>query len=141
MARFGDVSVVRTELLGTFRATTPASAYDQFTMQAPASLEPSVIALSVYRSDGDWLVGQSSREAGVEWPAIEAGQTLSLGDIDLDPLSLAPGEYRIAVGAYSADLAICNAMTGILPGFAVRSNVPTWGKFLHSIRWTPAHVD
>jgi ABC-type polysaccharide/polyol phosphate transport system ATPase subunit len=141
MARFVDVSVVRTDLTRDLPVYQPGERVRiRFTMKATARIEASVIALSVYRSDGDWLIGQSSREAGVEWPAIEAGQTLS-GDIDLDPLSLAPGEYRIAVGAYSADLAICNAMTGILPGFAVRSNVPTWGKFLHGIRWTPAHVD
>jgi hypothetical protein len=94
-----------------------------------------VFGLSVYRADGEWLVSQSSRDAGAVWPALPAGGVHN-GSIDLVPLSLAPGDYRIAIAAYSEDYAVCFGMTGIDVAFSVRSPVPVWGKFLHPCHWT-----
>ena len=70
------------------------------------------------------------------WPACRAGEALE-GEVVFDALSLAPGEYRIAIAAFSRDLAICYGMTGILPGFSVHADFPTWGKFIHPIAWRP----
>lgn len=108
----------------------------RFALEALAAVEPTVYGLSVYRSDGDYLIGQSSREASVVWPAARKGEIVK-GEIVLDPISLAPGDYRIALGAYSHDLAICYGMTGIVPGFRVHADYPTWGKFMHPISWNP----
>jgi len=107
-----------------------------FTLAALADLEPSIFGLSIYRADGDWLIGQTSREVAVVWPACRKGEAV-MGQITLDALCLAPGDYRIALAAYSQDLVICYGMTGILPGFTVDANYPTWGKFIHPINWQP----
>jgi hypothetical protein len=107
----------------------------QFTFRAAIDLAPMIFGLSVYRADGDWLVSQSSRDAGVIWPALSAGH-LHSGMIDLVPLSLAPGEYLIAIAAYSEDYSVCFGITGLNARFTVRSAVPIWGKFLHPCRWT-----
>jgi len=106
----------------------------RFALNALADLEPIVFALSIYRTDGDWLIGQSSREAKVVWPAAKKGDLIK-GKISLNSLSLAPGDYRIALGAYSHDLAICYGMTEVLPGFTVYASYPTWGKFIHPMEW------
>jgi ABC-type polysaccharide/polyol phosphate transport system ATPase subunit len=106
----------------------------RFTLNALVDLEPMIFAISIYRTDGDWLIGQSSREVKEVWPAAKKGDLVK-GKITLSSLSLAPGEYRIALGAYSHDLAICYGMTEVLPGFTVYANYPTWGKFIHPIEW------
>ncbi len=105
-----------------------------FTLQAKAELGPVVFNISIYRADGDWVVGQTSRDQGIYWPAAKPGDTLS-GVIRLAPLSLAPGEYRVAIGACSADYTLCYALTDLTMRFAVRAPYPTWGKFLHPIEW------
>jgi len=107
----------------------------EFAIRALEDLGSMVFGLSVYRSDGDWLVSQSSRDAGIAWPPLAAGQEHS-GIVELAPLSLAPGEYAMALGATSEDYTLRYALTGIGTNFAVRSDVPIWGKFLHPCRWT-----
>lgn len=105
-----------------------------FSMQAKTTLTPLVFAVSVYRSDGDWLIGQTSRDEGVTWNAPSAGEVCS-GILDFPSLCLAPGDYLIAFAAYSEDYALCYAMTDVGLPFSVRALHPTWGKFLHPCAW------
>jgi len=123
------------------RQATPVLAVGEklrirFTLEAQRDIEPTVYGLSIYRSDGDYLIGQTSREAQVIWPKAKQGELVK-GEIVLDPLCLAPGNYQIAISAYSQDLAICYGLTDIQPGFTVRADYPTWGKFMHTIAWQP----
>lgn len=106
----------------------------EFSVRAHVDLGPMVFGLSIYRSDGDWVVSVSSRDSGVVWPALRAGDE-HYGSVDLAPLALTPGEYRLAIAAYSEDYSICFALTDIVGGFSVRAPYPTWGKFLHPCRW------
>ena len=105
-----------------------------FSLQAQQPLEASVFAISIYRSDGDWLIGQTSREAQVQWPAAAAGDVLH-GEVRFDELALAPGDYIVAFGAYSSDYTTCYAMTDSSLRFSVRSTYPVWGKFIHPCHW------
>jgi len=105
-----------------------------FSLLAKDDLGPIVFNISIYRTDGDWVVGQTSRDIGIYWKAAAAGETRS-GIVRLAPLSLAPGEYRIALGACSADYTLCYALTDLTMRFAVRAPYPTWGKFIHPIAW------
>lgn len=134
MARFTEARVVdwSSDRVARFRVGDPLTV--RFALHALADLEPSVFAISIYRADGDWLIGQSSREAEVVWPGCKHGETLH-GEAVFERLSLAPGEYRIALAAFSRDLSICYGMTGMLPGFSVVANYPTWGKFIHPVAW------
>src|SRR6185312_2407638 len=97
-----------------------------FAVQAKEALGPIVFNISIYRTDGDWVVGQTSREAGVYWPAAAAGE-VRRGRIELAPLSLAPGDYLVAVGACSEDYTLCYALTDLSLKFSVRADYPTWG--------------
>ncbi|WP_411726933.1 ABC transporter ATP-binding protein [Methyloglobulus sp.] len=106
----------------------------EFMLEAEAALEESVIAVSVYRTDGDWLLGQSSREKNVFWPPIAAGEKLT-GQLHLSPNCLAPGDYKVAFAAYSTDHKICYALTDLVLPFSVRTNYQTWGKFIHPCVW------
>ncbi len=105
-----------------------------FAVQAKEDLGPVVFNVSIYRSDGDWVIGQTSRDVGKYWKAPKAGETRG-GSVRFAPLSLAPGEYRVAVGACSADYTICYALTDLTMRFAVRAPYPTWGKFIHPCEW------
>jgi len=105
-----------------------------FSLLAKEDLGPIVFNISIYRTDGDWVVGQTSRDIGIYWKAAAAGESRT-GAVRLAPLSLAPGEYRIAVGACSADYTLCYALTDLTMRFAVRAPYPTWGKFIHPIAW------
>ena len=106
----------------------------RFAIKASVVLNDIVFAMSVYRADGDWILGQTSREAGVTWPAIPSGRTVS-GTLVLEPLCLAPGDYFAAFGAYSNDLALCYALSDLTVRFSVRSTYPTWGRFIHPAQW------
>jgi len=97
-------------------------------------LEHAVFAVSIYRADGDWVIGQTSREAGVVWKPMVAGATTQ-GQLVLEKTFLAPGDYAAAFGAYSGDLSICYALTELNVHFSVRTDFPTWGKILHPARW------
>ncbi|TAL00902.1 MAG: ABC transporter ATP-binding protein [Rhodospirillaceae bacterium] len=105
-----------------------------FSLLAKLDLGPVVFTISIYRSDGDWLVGQTSRETGVYWDAMRAGETRK-GRLELAPLCLAPGEYMVAMGACSEDYTLTYALTDLSYRFAVRAPYPTWGKFIHPARW------
>ena len=105
-----------------------------FAMQATETLSPLVFAVSVYRADGEWLIGQTSRDEGVTWGAPSAGDVCS-GRLNFSSLCLAPGDYLIAFAAYSDDYTLCYAMTDICLPFSVRAPHPTWGKFHHPCTW------
>ena len=134
LARFRELSVVSwsTGQAPLFKVGDRVTI--RFVLEALADVESTVYGLSIYRSDGDYLIGQTSREAGIMWPPARKGEMVS-GEIVLDSLALAPGEYRMALAAYSQDLAICYGMTGILPGFSVHADYPTWGKIIHPCKW------
>ena len=105
-----------------------------FALLTKQDLGPIVFNVSIYRADGDWVIGQTSRDAGIYWKASKAGETRK-GAVRFAPLSLAPGEYRVAVGACSADYTLCYALTDLTMRFAVRAPYPTWGKFIHPCEW------
>lgn len=106
----------------------------RFTIEAEQSLDKIVFAVSVYRADGDWIIGQTSREAGRFWPAAVKGE-LRRGRLVLKANCLSPGDYRAAFGAYSEDLSLCYALTELTLSFSVRASFPTWGKFIHHADW------
>jgi len=135
-ARFLEIKVVNRSTLEPPRFAVGDRITIRFALEALAAVEATVYGLSIYRSDGDWLIGQTSREADIVWPPAREGEVIK-GEIVLESLSLAPGEYRIALAAYSQDLAICYGMSGVLDGFTVHADYPTWGKFIHSIAWHP----
>ena len=108
-----------------------------FCVRAHEALARAAVTMSIFRADGDWTLGQTSREASVFWAPTAAGQELK-GHIVLEPNCLAPGDYLIALGANSEDLSICYALTDLGMPFSVRWNYATWGKFIHPITWVPA---
>lgn len=107
----------------------------RFAIEAQAALDEIVFAVSIYRADGDWIIGQTSRESGVTWTGVEAGGRVS-GSLLLKPLCLVPGDYFAAFGAYSRDLSLCYALSDLTVKFSVRSPYPTWGRFAHPATWT-----
>ena len=107
----------------------------RFTLRAEVDLPQDIVfAVSVYRADGDWLIGQTSREEGVFWPALPAAKSTS-GVYVMQPLCLVPGEYLAAFAAYSADLSLCYALSDLNIRFSVRAKHPTWGRFAHPSQW------
>jgi ABC-type polysaccharide/polyol phosphate transport system ATPase subunit len=106
-----------------------------FVMHAMQDLPQLVFAISIYRADGDWLIGQTSRDEDVFMNAPKAGQDCS-GYLSLQSLCLTPGEYVIAFAAYSKDYSFCYAMTDVGVPFSVRTPYPTWGKFYHPCAWS-----
>jgi ABC-type polysaccharide/polyol phosphate transport system ATPase subunit len=105
-----------------------------FSLQAIEELEEIVFTISIYRDDGDWVIGQTSREENVFWPAMMPGDTCC-GNLILKPLCLAPGNYHAASAAYSPNFSMCYAMTDIVCNFSVRSDFPTWGKLINPCEW------
>ena len=105
-----------------------------FELAAMVELEELVFAVSIYRADGEWMIGQTSREKGVFWPRIEEKSVLA-GGLVLTTNCFAPGDYLAALGAYSRDHATCFALTDLAASFSVRSNYQTWGKFIHPCEW------
>jgi ABC-type polysaccharide/polyol phosphate transport system ATPase subunit len=106
----------------------------KFSIIAQRPLGPIVFGMSIYRSDGDWIVGQTSSDAKVMWPGAKASE-MREGLFILSPNCLVPGIYRAALAAYPEDHSICYALTEIAACFSVRSDFPTWGKFLHPCKW------
>ncbi len=105
-----------------------------FAVKAEKPMGRTVFAVSIFRADGDWMVGQSSLEAGVFWPPTNPGET-QRGRVVFEPNCLAPGEYLASFAAYSEDLSVCYAHTELNVGFSVRWKFPTWGRFVHPCRW------
>lgn len=106
----------------------------KFKIKANTPMGKTVCSISIFRADGDWVIGQTSLEAGVFWPARNQSDVLS-GLLVLQPNCLAPGDYMVALGAHSEDLSICYALTELALPFSVRWNYPTWGKFIHPCEW------
>lgn len=134
MARFVRLACRGNAEGGAF--STGGTLVFDFALEALCAVDRIVFAVSIYRSDGDWLVGQTSREAGVSWPSLTAGATTE-GCVRLQPNCLAPGDYRVSFGAFSEDLSICFALSDLALSFSVRSDFPTWGKFVHPASWIP----
>jgi ABC-type polysaccharide/polyol phosphate transport system ATPase subunit len=136
MAKFTEVSLHgrSSDTKPVYRVGEPIEF--RFELQTSTAIERTVFAVSVYRSDGDWIVGQTSREANVFWPPpqIDGAQR---GCLILDPGCLGPGDYAVAFGAYSDDLAICYALSEVMLRFSVRSDFPIWGKVVHPCKWVP----
>lgn len=105
-----------------------------FEVEISRDVDAVVIALSVYRSDNDWLIGQTSLDDGVVWPGLHAGERL-VGAVVFDAMLLAPGDYWMALAAYSADYSVCYALTDLVCKFSVSSPMPAWGKFRHPATW------
>lgn len=108
-------------------------------VQAVKPIGRTVFTISIFRSDGDWVVGQTSLEAGVFWEAQEESG-IQRGRFVLEPNCLAPGDYLVAFGANSQDLSVCYALTDLALPFSVRWDFPTWGKFIHPCQWIPVNT-
>ena len=108
----------------------------KFAVLAAKPLARGAFTCSIFRVDGDWMIGQTSMEAGVFWPACDAGDVLR-GRLILDPNCLAPGDYLVAIGVNSEDLSVCYALSELTVPFSVRWDFPTWGRFIHPCRWVP----
>ena len=106
----------------------------KFSLFADQPLEEVVFAVSIYREDGDFLIGQTSREAGVLWPSVARGG-VHRGLFVLSQNCLAPGNYQAAFGAYSKDLSLCYALTELTTFFSIRTDFPSWGKIVHPCKW------
>lgn len=112
----------------------------RFVMQTVQDIGRCVFNVSIYGNDGVWMVGQSSLEKGVIWPATKAGKKIA-GLFELTDLCLAPGEYKVALSACSEDLSICYALSDLYLSFSVRSDRPSWGRMLHPCNWTIIESD
>lgn len=106
----------------------------KFSLSADQPLDEVVFAVSIYREDGDFMIGQTSREAGVLWPCVARGG-VHHGLFVLNENCLAPGNYQAAFGAYSKDLSLCYALTELTTFFSVRTDFPSWGKIVHPCQW------
>jgi ABC-type polysaccharide/polyol phosphate transport system ATPase subunit len=105
-----------------------------FELEALEDLDEMVFTVSVYQKGGCWLVGQGSREAGVVWPAAKKGQIVS-GQWIIRNNCFGPGDYAVALGAYSKDVKVCYGLTDLAVEFQVRSDFPTWGMIVHPSSW------
>lgn len=108
-------------------------------VQATKPIGRTVFTISIFRADGDWVIGQTSLEAGVFWQPQEEGG-IQRGRFVLEPNCLAPGDYLVAFGANSEDLSVCYALTDLALPFSVRWDFPTWGKFIHPCQWIPLNT-
>ena len=136
IARFSSIKIFdgNDDVKGSNAFNVGGAVRFEFALEAESDLDESVIAVSIYRSDGDWSVGQTSRDRKVFWPPVAAGGQLR-GQLYLSPICLAPGDYKVAFGAYSLDHKSCYALTDLVLSFSVRSNYQTWGKFVHPCEW------
>ena len=133
MARFMDIGLDPSPP-ETVAIKTGGSIKLRFTLEALVNLEEIVFAISIFSADGTWLVGQTSRDEGVSWPPLQQSRTC-LGFIELQPLLLAPGDYKVCIGAYNHNLSLVYALSDLYLGFSVRSEHPSWGYFHHPCRW------
>lgn len=105
-------------------------------VQAIKPIGRTIFAVSIFRADGDWVIGQTSLDAGVFWEPQEAGG-IQRAKLVLQPNCLAPGDYLVSFGANSEDLSVCYALSDLGTPFSVRWDFPTWGKFIHPCQWIP----
>ncbi|MFC5420130.1 ABC transporter ATP-binding protein [Bosea eneae] len=108
----------------------------EFSLRLDEDIDGAIFGLSIYRRDGDWVIGQTNKEAGVTWPPAKANEVVS-GIVTLRDTVLGPGEYVAAIAAYNSDLSLLYAMTELNVSFSVRSPYPTWGKIIHPVSWEP----
>jgi ABC-type polysaccharide/polyol phosphate transport system ATPase subunit len=134
MAMFRKLHIVSSSGLGRQVFNVGEDIRFNFELAATQRLDEVVFAVSIYRSDGEWMIGQTSRERGVLWQSINAGGLLA-GSLVLTGNCLSPGDYLAALGAYSRDHKICYALTDLAESFSVRSNYQIWGKFIHPCEW------
>lgn len=106
----------------------------RFSLKALKPIEKQMLGISVYRSDGDWLIGEASSKVGFFFSSMSQGE-LQEGFCELVENCLAPGDYLAAIAAWSEDLSICYACTEVSLPFSVRTDFPSWGKFAHPCRW------
>lgn len=130
----GKAEFLKLELIGDGTFLIGQDLRIAFTLQALVKLETVVFTISIYRADGEWVVGQTSLDQGVLWKSPSEGE-LRHGVLHLMPLSLGPGDYSIAMSACSEDYSVCYALTDMGLHFSVRSPYPTWGKFIHPCSW------
>jgi len=120
--------------------TTPTYAVGEniaveFEVEFAGGVSDCVAGLSVYGSDGLWLIGETSREAGVSFPGALPGGRLR-GKAVLTNNKLAPGDYLVALGIFSPDLSLCYALTDLALRFSVRGQGPSWGRVRHDCHWS-----
>jgi ABC-type polysaccharide/polyol phosphate transport system ATPase subunit len=108
----------------------------EFALMVAEDVDGVVFGLSVYRRDGDWIIGQTNKESSAVWAPTTAGNAAK-GTVILKSTVLGPGEYVAAIAAYSADLSFLYAMTELNVYFSVRTAYPTWGRIIHPIVWQP----
>jgi ABC-type polysaccharide/polyol phosphate transport system ATPase subunit len=133
MARFTTLSVDPSTPAGS-SVKTGESLIFRFTLEALVNLDEIVFTISIYSSDGTWVVGQTSRDEGVSWPPLLKSHTC-IGFIRMKPLLLAPGDYKVCIGANNHDLSLVYALSDLYLGFSVRSDQPSWGLIRHPCRW------
>jgi ABC-type polysaccharide/polyol phosphate transport system ATPase subunit len=135
MARFLEMEIARSKSTAASSvAMTGGSIEFCFILEALVELGEITMAFCVYKSDGTWIAGQTSLEENMHWPSLQASESCA-GRIELKPLYLSPGEYRVCLGAYSKDLSLCYALSGLDLAFGVRSDQPSWGLIRHPCRW------
>ncbi|MBT9173974.1 MAG: Teichoic acids export ATP-binding protein TagH [Syntrophomonadaceae bacterium] len=136
MAKF--IEVAHDTLISAEKPVFSVGAAIRFRLavQAAKPIGSTVFAVSIFRADGDWVIGQTSLEAGVYWEPQDVGG-IQRGRFVLQPNCLAPGDYLVAFGAYSEDLSVCYALSDLGAPFSVRWDFPTWGKFIHPCQWIP----
>ena len=109
-----------------------------FELEALESLDEIVFTVSVYQKGGCWLVGQGSREAGVIWPAAEKGQIVS-GQWIIRNCCFGPGDYVVALAAYSKDIKVCYALTDLVVEFQDSLKLSNLGDDRSSIKLGDHH--
>lgn len=137
MAKFVEVAIE-----GSSTGTSPAFRVGdtigfRFALKAEKPIGRTVFAVSIFRADGDWVIGQTSLEADTFWAPRDV-DGIQRGRLLLEPNCLAPGDYLAAFGAYSEDLSVCYALSELNVTFSVRWNFPTWGRFIHPCQWIPS---
>lgn len=141
MARFEKISLV--SKTGADPSTVARVGDDlvfRFVLKALADLEGLTFNISIYASDGTWIIGQTSLQEGVVWPPMKAGQACA-GRFELISLCLAPGDYRVCVGADNKDHSVRYALSELNLEFSVRSDRPSWGRIHHPCRWIPERAE
>ena len=106
----------------------------KFAVLAKQDIEEAVFAISIYNQSGDWLIGQTSGDDNVYWPALKKGEVHRC-KLALKDLCLAPGHYKLFVGSFSKDISLCYALTEEPVPFSVRGQIVTWGNIIVPAEW------